>query len=59
MHLQYELYCPYCEEEFETIQDFENHLLTFGDNYHKNLYYLIIKRNMKLIDKHIFLTDNK
>jgi len=58
-HLQYELYCPYCKENFEYYEEFKGHLMSNYDMFHRNLYYLLIKDDMKKVNKELLIKDTK
>jgi len=57
-HLLYGIYCPFCIEFYGSIGKLESHLASQNDEYHRNLYYLITKRYLRLVDKKI-LTNFK
>jgi len=54
-HLFYGIYCPYCLEIYGTIAKFESHLIMTNDEFHRNLYLLITRKNMKNVNKELFI----
>lgn len=52
-HLLYGIYCPFCAEIYGTIGQLESHLVMQNDKYHRNLYYLISRRNLRKVNKEL------
>jgi len=55
VHLLYGIYCPFCLEIYGTLGKLESHLVTINDEYHRNLYFLISRRNMKKVNKELLI----
>ena len=55
IHLLYGIYCPYCLEIYGTLGKLESHLLLTNDEYHRNLYYLLSRRNLKKVNKELLI----
>lgn len=53
-HLLYGFYCPFCLEIYGSIEKLESHLVMTNDEYHKNLYNLISRGNLKKVNKELF-----
>jgi len=59
LHIQNNIYCPYCKREFKSFHSLQTHLKFKNDELHKNLFNLFARRRIRFVKKELFQINNQ